>query len=134
VLFAPRIGVMLLGVFGALALLLASVGLYGLVSHSVNLRHKELGLRVALGATERQVLNLVIRDGMKFVLVGVGMGLTVSILVARVLSQMLFGVSALDPISVAGASAVLIAVALLACYLPARAAARLDPQTALRAK
>ncbi len=134
VLFAPRIGVMLLGVFGALALLLASVGLYGLVSHSVNLRHKELSLRVALGATERQVLNLVIRDGMKFVLVGVGMGLTVSILVARVLSQMLFGVSALDPISVAGASAVLIAVALLACYLPARAAARLDPQTALRAK
>jgi predicted permease len=132
VLFTPRVGVMLLGVFGGLALLLASVGLYGLVSYSVNQRHKELGLRVALGASTGQIVGLVLREGMKFVITGLVLGLAVSVLISRVLSRMLFEISGLDPVSIAVASAILLAVALIACYLPGRTAARLDPQTALR--
>jgi predicted permease len=132
VLFTPRVGVMLLSVFGGLALILASVGLYGLVSYSVNQRHKELGLRVALGATTGQIVGLVVREGMKFVITGLVLGLAVSILLSRVLSRMLFEISGLDPPSITAASAILLGVALIACYLPGRTAARLDSQRALR--
>ncbi len=131
-LFQARIGVTMLGVFGLLALGLASVGLYGILAYSVNQRMREIGLRMALGAAQSSVLRLILRQGMSLVFVGVAIGFTASVMVGRVLSRLLYGVSAADPISVAGAALVLLAVALLACYLPARWASRVDPLVALR--
>jgi predicted permease len=132
VLWGARVGVSLLGVFGSLALVLASVGLYGVMAYSVTRRTKEIGVRMALGASRAGVLRLILRDGMLLVGCGVAVGLGASLLAGRVLSRMLFGISAADPVSLAAASAVLLAVALAACYLPARAAARVDPMAALR--
>jgi ABC-type antimicrobial peptide transport system permease subunit len=115
-----------------LALGLASIGLYGILAYSVNRRRREIGLRMALGATQGTVLGLILKEGMSLVLTGVAIGLAASISVGRLLSRMLYGVGASDPISVAGAAAMLSAVALVACYLPARWAARVDPLDALR--
>jgi predicted permease len=131
-LFQARMGVGLLTVFGLLALGLASIGLYGILAYSVNQRRREIGLRMALGATQGTVLGLILKEGMSLVLTGVGIGLAASFGVGRVLSRMLYGVSATDPMSVAGAAVMLSAVALVACYLPARWAARVDPLDALR--
>jgi predicted permease len=131
-LFQPRMGVALLSVFGLLALGLASIGLYGIMAYSVNQRKREIGLRMALGAAHASVLRLILKQGMSLVLTGVLIGLVGSIAVGRLLSKMLFGVSGSDPISLALAAFVLIAVALLACYLPARWASRVDPLVALR--
>jgi putative ABC transport system permease protein len=131
-LFQARMGVALLSVFGLLALGLASIGLYGIMAYSVNQRKREIGLRMALGAAQVSVLRLILKQGMSLVVTGVVIGLAAALLVGRLLSRMLYGVSASDPISVAGAAAVLLAVALLACYLPARWASRVDPLVALR--
>ena len=131
-LWAPTVGVSLLGVFGSLALLLASVGLYGVMADSVNQRRREIGVRTALGASPAGVLGLILREGMLLVGWGIAMGLGVGLLAGRVLSRMLFGVSFADPLSLAAASVALIAVAMLACYLPARSATRIDPMIALR--
>jgi predicted permease len=131
-LFFARMGVGLLSVFGLLALILASIGLYGILAYSVNQRKREIGLRMALGAARASVLRLVLKQGMALVLTGVLIGFAAALLVGRLLGRMLYGVSASDPISVAGAALVLLAVALLACYLPARWASRLDPLVALR--
>jgi predicted permease len=131
-LFSARAGVVLLSVFGLLALGLACIGLYGLLAYTVNLRKREIGLRMALGADQATVLRLVLKQGMTLVFVGVAVGLAASLAVGRVLSTMLYGVGAGDPASVAGAAAVLLAVALVACYLPARRASRVDPLVALR--
>lgn len=131
-LYQARIGVALLSIFGLLALGLACVGLYGILAYSVNQRKREIGLRMALGAGQSSVLRLVLKQGMSLVLAGVAVGLTASLLVGGLLSRMLYGVSAGDPASVAGAALVLSAVALLACYLPARWASRVDPLVALR--
>jgi len=131
-LFQARMGVALLSVFGLLALALASIGLYGIMAYSVNQRKREIGLRMALGAAQTSVLGLVVKQGMSLVLTGVAIGLAAALLVGRALSRMLFGVGASDPISIAGAGVVLLAVALLACYLPARWASRVDPLIALR--
>ena len=131
-LFQARIGVILLSVFGLLALGLASVGLYGLMAYSVHHRKREIGLRMALGAARANVVRLILRQGMSLVLNGVAIGFAASLLVGRLLSRMLYGIGASDPISVAGAAAVLVAIAILACYLPARGASRVDPLTALR--
>lgn len=131
-LFFARTGVMLLSVFGSLALVLASIGLYGILAYSVNQRKREMGLRMALGATQSSVLWLILKQGMSLVLTGVLIGLAAALVVDRLLSSMLYGVSASDPVSVAGAAVVLLAVALLACYLPARWASRVDPLVALR--
>jgi predicted permease len=131
-LFQARVGVGLLTAFGLLALGLASIGLYGILAYSVNQRRREIGLRMALGATQGTVLGLILREGMSLVLAGVGIGLVASTLVGRVVSRMLYGVTASDPLSIAGAAVILSAVALLACYLPARWAARVDPLQALR--
>jgi predicted permease len=132
VLFTARIGVGLLGVFGLLALVLASVGLYGIMAYSVNLREREIGLRMALGAEQSSVLRLILRQGLGLVGIGIAIGLAVSLVMDRALTRMLYGLSAADPFSLAGASLVLILVALLACYLPARSASRVDPILALR--
>ena len=125
-------GVGLLSVFGLLALGLASIGLYGILAYSVNQRKREIGLRMALGAAQTSVLRLILTQGMSLVLAGVLIGFVGALFVGRLLSGMLFGVSGGDPISVAGAALVLLLVALLACYLPARRASRVDPLVALR--
>jgi putative ABC transport system permease protein len=131
-LFSARMGVGLLSAFGLLALGLASIGLYGIMAYSVNQRQREIGVRMALGAARENVLRLVLKQGMSLVLVGVVIGLIAALVVGRFLSRMLYGVGASDPISIAGAAGVLLGVALLACYLPARRASRLDPLVALR--
>jgi putative ABC transport system permease protein len=131
-LFQARMGVALLSVFGLLALGLASVGLYGIMAYSVNRRTREIGVRMALGAARGSVLRLMLRQGMSLVLAGVLIGFGAALAAGRLLSRVLYGVSASDPPSIAGAAAVLLLVALIACYLPARRASRLDPLTALR--
>jgi predicted permease len=131
-LFFARVGVTLLSVFGFLALGLASIGLYGILAYSVNQRKREIGLRMALGAAQAGVLRLILKQGMSLVLTGVLIGFAAALLVGRLLSRMLYGVGASDPISVAGAAAILLAVALVACYFPARCASRVDPLVALR--
>jgi predicted permease len=131
-LFQARMGVGLLTAFGLLALGLASIGLYGVLAYSVTLRRREMGLRMALGAPRASVLRLVLTQGMSLVMTGVGIGLVAALAVGRLLSRMLFGVAASDPISVGGAALTLSAIALLACYLPARTATRVDPLEALR--
>jgi predicted permease len=132
VLWSPRVMVGLLSVFGGLALVLASVGLYGVIAYSVSRRGREIGMRMALGAGQPAVLRLVLGEGMMLVAVGLACGLAVSLLIGRALSRMLYGISPADPVSLFGASLVLVLVAFLACYLPARRASRIDPLQALR--
>jgi putative ABC transport system permease protein len=131
-LFQAKMGVALLSVFGLLALGLASIGLYGIMAYSVTQRKREIGLRMALGAARTSVLALILKQGMSLVLTGIVIGFVSALLVGRLLSRMLYGVSPSDPISVAGAGLVLSVVALLACYLPAHWASRVDPLVALR--
>ncbi|MGA8531974.1 MAG: ABC transporter permease [Acidobacteriaceae bacterium] len=132
VLFTARIVLAMLGLFGLLALALASVGLYGILAYSVGRRQREIGVRMALGASRAAVLRLVVREGMLLVCIGAAIGLGLSLVVGRAFSRMLFGLSPADPLSLAGAAGVLLFVALVACYLPAWAASRMDPMQALR--
>ena len=131
-LFQARIGVALLSVFGLIALGLASIGLYGILVYTVNQRTREIGLRMALGASQGNVRRLIVTKGMSLVLTGLAIGFAAALLAARALSRMLYGVGATDPVSLAGAVTVLAAIALVACYLPARRATRVDPLVALR--
>ena len=131
-LWAARMGAALLGLFGALALTLASIGIYGVLAYSVAQRTSEIGLRMALGAQPRQVLALVLRQGMLLALIGATAGILVALPVARQAAGLLYGVSATDPLTYVGITLLLMAVALLACYLPARRATRIDPLVALR--
>jgi len=131
-LFFARMGVALLGVFGSLALALASIGLYGILAYSVNQRKREIGLRMAVGAAQGSVLRLIVKQGMSLVVKGMLIGFAASLLVGRIVGRMLYGLSATDPLSVASAAVALLTVALLACYLPARWASRVDPLAALR--
>jgi predicted permease len=127
-----RIGAAVLGAFGGLALLLAAVGLYGLIAYSVSRRTREVGVRMAIGARPRDVLGLVLRQGLKLALAGVGVGVLAAAGVARVLESLLYGVSAVDPVSYAAAALVLLAAAALANALPAYRASRIEPMRALR--
>ena len=132
VLWAPRMGAVLLTLFGSLALLLAAIGVYGVLSYSVSQRTNEIGLRMALGARPRHVLWLVLKQGMTLVGVGLVIGLGCGFVATRLIAGLLYGVSALDPLTFLCTPLLLAFVALLAGYLPARRAARVDPLTALR--
>jgi predicted permease len=131
-LSARRFAMVLLDSFAVLALLMASLGLYGVISYLVERRTQELGIRIALGAQSWSVLRMVLRDGLKMALAGVGVGLLAAFALTRLLANIVYGVSTTDPASFIMISCGLIVVALLACYLPARRATKVDPLVALR--
>jgi len=131
-LWAPRMGAALLTVFGGLALILAVVGVYGVLSYSVNQQTREIGIRMAMGAQSGRVLRLVVKQGMRLAVTGLALGLVVAFAAMHVLSSLLFGVSAHDPLIFGAVSLILATAAVLACYFPARRAARVDPLVALR--
>jgi putative ABC transport system permease protein len=129
---APRFNTTLLAIFATVALVLTVVGLYGVMSYSVAQRTNEIGIRMALGAQTRDVLSLIVKQGFKLVLIGLVIGLVGAFALMRVISSLLFGVTTKDPFTFAVVAGLLAVVALLACYLPARRASRVDPMEALR--
>ncbi len=131
-LFPFRVAAVVLGSFGVLAIILAAIGIYGVMSYVVAGRTREVGVRVALGAARGDVLLLIMRQGTSLALIGVAVGLLIAFATARLLVKVLFGVSPADPLTYLGVSALLAAVAALACYIPARRATRVDPLVALR--
>jgi predicted permease len=131
-LWAPRMGAALLTIFGGLSLVLAVVGVYGVLSYSVSQQTHEIGIRLALGAQASHVLWLIVGQGARLVTAGLAAGLLIAMLLMRLLSSLLFGVNAHDPLTFAEVAMVLAAVAMLACYIPARRAMRVDPMVALR--
>lgn len=131
-LFQARVAVMLLSIFGLLALGLASVGLYGIMAYSVHQRTREIGLRIALGAGQGRVLQLILKRGLMLVGIGMSVGVGAALLSGQLLSRMLYGISGNDPLSMGAAALLLLGVAFLACLAPALAASRVDPLTALR--
>jgi ABC-type antimicrobial peptide transport system permease subunit len=127
-----RLNTALLGGFAAVALLLAVVGIYGVTAHAVAQRRREIGVRMALGAEKGSVLGLIIRGGLRLTLLGVAIGLIGAFALTRYLSSLLYSVKATDPVTFLGVAVGLTGVALMACWLPARRAARVDPMVALR--
>src|SRR6266852_4500418 len=127
-----RFTMLLLGIFAAVSLVLAAVGIYGLIAYSVTQRTQELGIRIALGARPRDVFRLVLAQGTRLTLLGVAIGVLAALVLSRLLGALLFGVSATDPLTFFTVAGLLVVVALLACYIPARRAMRVDPIVALR--
>jgi putative ABC transport system permease protein len=130
--WSARTGAVVLGVFGLLGLVLAAIGIYGVMSYSVSRRTREIGLRMALGAETRDVIKLIVKQGLGLTLIGAAIGLMLAVAVTRLLASLLYGVTATDPMTFAAVVLFVISVAVLACYLPARRATRVDPMTALR--
>jgi putative ABC transport system permease protein len=129
-----KLGAMALAGFAALALVMASIGLYGTVSYSVAQRTREVGIRLSLGADRRAVIRLLLWGGVRLTLIGGAIGLALALALAQLLQGLLFGVRALDPVTFLTVPLVLLGVALLAAWVPARRAGRVDPSSALRAE
>lgn len=123
---------LLVGMFAGLALMLASIGIYGVMAHSVGLRSHEIGIRMTLGASRGDVLRMILGQGAGLSAIGLGVGLVAAVALTRLMSSMLYSTSADDPLTFVGVALLLVAVALLACYIPARRATRVDPLVALR--
>jgi ABC-type antimicrobial peptide transport system permease subunit len=130
-LYPARLASTVLGFLGALALALAAIGLYGVVAFAVTQRTKEIGVRMAVGASPADVLRLVIGQGMRLALLGLGIGLALAIAATRLIQSLLFGLSPTDPLTLAAIALLLLAVTVLASWIPARRAARVDPMLAL---
>ncbi len=127
-----RFNLILIGFFGMVALLLATAGVFGVMAYSVSRRTREIGVRVALGARSRDVLTMIMAQGMRTILIGIVIGLAGSLALSRVVASLLFGVTATDPLTFGAVILLLVAAAMLACYIPARRAAKVDPMVALR--
>jgi ABC-type antimicrobial peptide transport system permease subunit len=132
VLAQERLMAMLSGFFGVLATLLSALGLYGVMSYTVTRRVSEIGIRLAMGATPQGVLRLVLKESVTLILGGIALGVPFTVAVTRVISTWLFGISPMDPLTMAGVLILVLAVGMLAAFLPAHRASRVDPMTALR--
>jgi ABC-type antimicrobial peptide transport system permease subunit len=129
---ARRFSMVLLGIFAALAVVLSSIGIYGVISYLVGQRTQEIGTRIALGAQRGDVLRLILGRGFALTLSGVGSGAVLALILSRQMKKIIYGVSPSDPVTFCAVAVLLIAIALLACYVPARRAMRVDPMIALR--
>jgi len=129
---ADRFTMLLLGAFGILALILAAIGMYGVISYSVMQRTPEIGVRIALGAQRSQVFVMVLRQGCRLACAGIAIGVVGALAATRLMTRFLYGVQSTDPVTYVAVSFLLMAIALLACYVPARKAMKVDPMIALR--
>jgi putative ABC transport system permease protein len=127
-----RFNVILIGFFGITALLLATAGVFGVTAYSVSRRTREIGVRVALGAAPGGILRMILGQGLRTIFIGVAIGVTASLALTRTVQSLLFGVTATDPVTFGGVTLLLVGAALLACYIPARRATKVDPMVALR--
>jgi putative ABC transport system permease protein len=127
-----KFNVILIGFFGIVALLLATAGVFGVMAYSVSRRTREIGVRVALGAGSGDVLKMILRQGFRTIIIGVAIGIAGSLALTRSVQSLLFGVTPTDPLTFVGVTLLLIATALLACFIPARRATKVDPMVALR--
>jgi ABC-type antimicrobial peptide transport system permease subunit len=127
-----RFSTLMLSIFSALALTLAIIGIYGVMAYLVNQGAREIGIRIALGATQQNILMLVVRSGILLTLAGIGIGICGALALTRLMRNLLFGIAASDPLTYSAICGLLLAAAILACYVPARRAARIDPMISLR--
>ena len=128
----PRFGLQIFSVFAAIGLVLVTVGVYSVVSYTVSQQNREIGIRMALGASAGNVRSLVMKAGMRFIIIGVGVGLAISFVLLRLLASQIWGVSTHDPLTLSGVILLLALIGLAACYLPSRRATRVDPLLSLR--